>query len=187
MISKAIQCVCGLRVSPKWYNVGWVPACVCGRMLQVRAYSALAKDSDDGQRSQAVLIDGQASCYNHPQKQAVSPCERCGRFLCPVCVTPLGQHQVCLQCYREELKQQMGTTEANRLIRYDKIALLLAIIPFYGLSAIAAIFIAIRHWNSRLSVLKHSRFRHVLALLLALAQIGIFAWLIIAMTSGVWD
>ena len=39
----------------------------------------------------ALLSEGESSCFYHPNKRAVVPCDQCGRFLCTLCRVDFGQ------------------------------------------------------------------------------------------------
>ncbi len=168
-------------ISPEAYNLGRAAPCpVCSEPVQVDAYPAILAGPVVGRRSEAILTDGQASCFHHTQKKATAACDHCGRFLCALCATELGQRQLCLDCYKQELagpaEQNAGVNSVRQCTRYDNIALTLSLVPLYGLTALGAIFIAIGFWGRRTSVLPHSHVRGALAILLSLAQLVFWAF-----------
>jgi hypothetical protein len=171
---------CASLVPAEAYNQDQFHRChACRLLTEVRAYPILLTGRTLGVRGETLLTEDQASCFNHPQKKAIVPCDRCGRFLCALCATPSGGRQLCLDCYKAEASEQTGTSLANKhLVRYDNMALVLSLIPFYGITAIVAAFYAIRHWKTRMSVLPQTRVRHVLALVFSLAQIILFGSLV---------
>jgi hypothetical protein len=64
---------------------------------------------------------------------------------------------------------------------YDSIALTVAaapllVWPFTAISAPVALYLAIRYWNRPLSLVRHVRWRSVLAVLIALAEITGWVW-----------
>ena len=129
-----------------------------------------------------MLVADEATCFYHPQKKAVLPCEGCGRFLCALCDCELhGQHfcPVCLEVGRK--KRKIKSLENERTL-YDRIALALAVLPmlifyFTFVTAPAALFIALRHWNSPRSIVRPSRIRLVLAIIFASLQI--IGWVVV--------
>jgi hypothetical protein len=143
--------------------------------VQVEAYPAILAGPAVGRRSETILTDGQASCFHHLRKKATVACDHCGRFLCALCATELGQRQLCLDCYKQELsgpaEQNAGPSTIRQCARYDNVALVLSLIPFYGLTALAAIFIAIGFWGRRTSVLPRGHARGALAILFSLGQL----------------
>ena len=80
----------------------------------------------------------------------------------------------------------------NQRTLYDGIALSLAVLPllvfyFTLLTAPIAIFIAIRHWNTPRSIVRRTRIRLVLAIILATIQIigwGVAAYFLLTATKS---
>ena len=160
-------------------NLTLCPACAVP--LQVEIFPALFRRIAEGRDGEAVLVEGESTCFYHPQKKAVLPCEGCGRFLCALCDCELhGQHfcPVCLEVGRK--KRKIKSLENERTL-YDRIALALAVLPmlifyFTFVTAPAALFIALRYWNYPRSIVRPSRIRLVLAIIFASLQI--VGWLI---------
>src|SRR5437667_2555281 len=152
------------------------PCPACSVPLQVEIFPAFFRRTAARRDGEAVLVEGESTCFYHPQKKAVLPCEGCGRFLCALCDCELhGQHfcTVCLEIGRK--KGKIKSLENQRTL-YDSIALSLAILPlliFYltFITAPAALFIALRYWNAPRSLVHRSRIRLVLAILIAGLQI----------------
>src|SRR5437868_2848158 len=106
-----------------------LPCPRCAAPLQVEIFPALFRPFAAGRDGETVLVEGESSCFYHPQKKAVLPCEGCGRFLCALCDCDLhGQHfcPVCLEVGRK--KGKIKSLENQRTL-YDSIALSLAIVP----------------------------------------------------------
>lgn len=167
---------CRRVIPPQAYNLGRAAPCpACSEPVQVDAYPAILAGPVVGRRGETILTEGQASCFHHAQKKATAACDRCGRFLCALCATELGQRQLCLDCYKQELsgmaEQDAGANSVRQFTRYDNMALTLSLIPLYGLTALAGIFIAIGFWGRRTSVLPRSRIRGVLAIILSAGQL----------------
>src|SRR5215470_9410999 len=77
----------------------------------------------------AVMEAGESSCFYHPQKRAVVPCDQCGRFLCSLCqVDFLGGTwcPLCIDARRQ--KGQLSNLDAARTL-YDNVALVLSTFP----------------------------------------------------------
>ena len=106
-------------------------------------------------------------------------CEACGRFLCALCDCELHGEHFCPACL--EVGRQKGRIKRleNQRTLYDGIALSLAVFPlliyyFVIVTAPIVLYLAIRHWNSPLSIVHRTKLRLVLAIILAGAEI--VAW-----------
>jgi hypothetical protein len=160
------------------------PCPVCGERIQIEIFPALFRPLTRGRGGEALMVEGESSCFYHPQKKAVVPCDGCGRFLCALCDCQLHREHFCPACL--EVGRQKGRIKhlENQRTLYDAIALSLAVLPIITLyftivTAPIALYLAIRHWNTPLSIVHRTKARLVLAMLLATAQIagwGIGAW-----------
>src|SRR5271157_324006 len=74
------------------------PCPSCGTPLQIEVFPALFRKISTGQSAQPVLVEGESSCFYHPQKKAVIPCAGCGRFLCALCDCELNGQHFCPAC-----------------------------------------------------------------------------------------
>src|SRR4029453_12242931 len=61
------------------------PCPACGTLLEVEVFPAFHRSLPAVAAAEAVLTDEEASCFFHPEKKAVVPCQACGRFLCLLC------------------------------------------------------------------------------------------------------
>lgn len=105
------------------------PCPACGLPLQVEVFPALFRKIGAGQNAEAVMIEGESSCFYHPKKKAVVPCEACGRFLCALCDCDLRGQHLCPACLEiGKAKGKIKTLDNERTL-YDDIALALAIYP----------------------------------------------------------
>src|SRR5215469_7503062 len=136
------------------------PCPSCQRPLQVEVFPALFRPVGQGQGGEAVMVEGELSCFFHPQKKAVLPCAGCGRFLCALCDCELNGQHFCPTCLETgRTKGKIKSLENQRTL-YDSIAFALAIYPvvifpliyFTIFTAPAALFIAIRYWNAPRSI-----------------------------------
>src|SRR5689334_13554458 len=90
-----VQCgSCSAPVPQSLFNQpDLAPCSQCGRLLQVEVFPAFFRPIAKGRDADPLLVDGEASCFYHPQKKASLPCDACGRFLCALCDCELhGQH-----------------------------------------------------------------------------------------------
>jgi hypothetical protein len=149
-----------------------VPCPSCQTDLEVEVFPAFFRKIAAGKSAEALMVEGESSCFYHPEKKAVTPCGGCGRFLCALCDCELhGQHfcPTCLDAGRS--KGKIKSLENQRPL-HDNIALALAVYPlliFYLtiFTAPVALFIAIRRWNSPRSIVHRTKIRYVLAIVIA--------------------
>ena len=165
------KCKAALVVEPGTTEVA--SACPqCGSPIEAFFFPAFYRPVQADTPAGALLDPTEASCFYHPQKQALRVCDGCGRMICALCSIELNTQHLCPHCLASGRKKGRITTLEDTRTRYDSIAMSLAIFGmlFYALSiflAPAAIYISIRHWNSPGSLLGSSKTRFVIAILLA--------------------
>jgi hypothetical protein len=133
----------------------------CDTLSTVLAWPALGTGAQSGQDS-ALADEGEASCYNHADKQASESCEICGRFICALCDLQLdGKHQ-CPRCATGEGSQD--SRFKGRKFRWDMavlgISILSCVFFFFFLFIFTApitFYLAIRHWRRPMSVAEDRR------------------------------
>lgn len=153
------------------------PCPSCATPLQIEVFPALFREITPGPSAQPVMVEGESSCFFHPQKKAVVPCAGCGRFLCALCDCQFGGEHFCPACL--EAGKSKGKIKAldNQRMRYDSIALALALLPilifyFTIITAPMALFVAIRYWKAPQSLVHRNRVRFILAILIATLQLA---------------
>lgn len=150
----------------------------CRADIRVDAFPALFHDVAPGSSGEALFTEGESSCFYHSAKKAVVPCEGCGRFLCSLCDIELDGKHLCPTCIEKGVKKGKLERLQADVTRYDDIAMLLAVVPliFFCVTvftAPAALFIAVRHWNSPGTVTPRGKWRFVAAIILSsLEMIG---------------
>ena len=164
-------------------NTGALHPCPgCGRRTRADLFNAFVRPMEPAVVGEQVQAQGQAECFYHPGKKAVTPCAACGRLLCALCEVKLDGRSLCMGCLQAgKTKGRIERLQNSRLL-YDRLALNLAFLPLFFffitiVTAPAAIYVVLRYWKAPNSILPRSRFRFVLALILALAQVvgwGIF-------------
>jgi uncharacterized paraquat-inducible protein A len=152
----------------------------CATFVEAYFLPAYFRPLETGAAPSALIDQTEASCFYHPQKQAVRVCDGCGRMICSLCSIELGAEHLCPNCIAAGKKKGKITTLEDRRVRYDSIALSLAVFSFlfYMLAIVlapAAIFIAIRYWNSPGSLLGRSRTRLVIAI--GVASFALILWI----------
>lgn len=162
---------------------------ICEALIEIRAFPALLR-APAAEAPQRVLVDGESTCFHHVQNKAAVACDHCGKFLCTLCDIAVDDQHLCPQCFE---RRQSGADGAprGRVVRYDQVALSLAILPIlmFPLTVITApitLYIVVRYWSvpgprsgySRKIVL-------VCAGLFALLELLAWAGVIVALTLDV--
>lgn len=162
------------------FNTDTLTACpTCRTTLHVAVFPALFK-SVAGHAGDPIVAEQEASCFYHPQKKAVVPCDLCGRFLCALCDVELNHQHVCPHCLQSGKKKGALKNLDNHRVLYDNIAIRLAVYPVISIvfwfftifTAPAALLIAIRYWNAPTSLVPRTKIRFIAAIVCALAEIG---------------
>jgi len=154
----------------------------CGAEIRADIFPALFRETAGGDPSEILLTDDEASCFYHPGKKAVIPCDACGRFLCALCDVDFNDRHLCPTCLETgKRKHTIKNLEISRKL-YDNMALLLAVFPAIFLwptiiTAPMVIFIVIRYWEAPGSIIPRTRIRFILAFIIASVQI--IVWLMV--------
>lgn len=149
----------------------------CGALIRADVFPAFFREQAGGAAGETILLEDEAGCYYHPRKKAVVACEACGRFLCALCDVEFNDEHLCPSCLESGKKKRKIKNLENHRILYDNAALSLAVLPllfFFAtiLTAPIVIFIVIRYWKAPGSVIPRTRFRFILAFVIALLQIA---------------
>jgi hypothetical protein len=167
-----------------------VAACgKCRKTFDIQAFPALWHGHLFGTPGEAVLTAEECSCFYHPAKRAVRSCESCGRFLCALCEVEIGDAHLCPACIASGRREKKMHAVENRRVLYDNIALAVAVLPlitiyFTLITAPIAIFISIRYWNAPTSILGRGKWRFVVAILVSLLELGLWALFFVALFGG---
>ena len=181
-----INCsACGAAVPESTFNTSAPVACKgCGAELQVTVFPALAGGPVQVDYGDSLQTVDQTSCFYHPGKSAVVACENCGRFLCSLCEIDMSGRRICPNCLELGRKQERIEELVTQRTLYDQVALSLAVLPLLMffvtmITAPMTIYYALRHWKSPTSILRRSKIRFILAMLIALIEVGGWAavWL----------
>jgi len=160
--------------------------------LRVEIFPAFLRPIATGQDAEALMVEGEASCFYHPQKKAVRPCDSCGRFLCALCDCELQGEHFCPGCLETGSKKGKIKSLEKERMRYDKIALSLAVVsmPLFFLAIISAplaIYFAIRSFRVPSSIVGSTKVRSLIALVLAgalLAGWGLWVLFLVKNSNG---
>lgn len=171
---------CGTSWSLDPTALSMMAACpLCQKETRVHVFPSFFREENPASAvPEAVVIEGEASCFYHPGKRASVPCSSCGRFLCALCDVKLGDRNLCPGCIEAgRTKGKITELEASRVL-WDSTALMLSVLPlvlcFWAsiLTAPAAIVVAIIGWNKPTSVVRRNRWRLWLAVLLGTLEIA---------------
>jgi hypothetical protein len=161
------------------------PCPACGQPILIEVFPALFRQAATGRGGEAIMEDGESGCFYHPQKKAVVPCDACGRFLCALCDCELDGQHICPSCLETGKRKGKIKSLQNHRVLYDSIALALAVVPAITcigacatiITSPAAIYLAIRYWNTPSSLIRRGKTRQVLALIFgSLTLIGWFVY-----------
>jgi hypothetical protein len=171
---------------------GWQTCPRCEATVEIEVFPAFFKETAPGQTGEAVLLDGESSCFYHPEKKALLHCDGCGRFVCALCDCELRGAHFCPRCLEAgKTKGKIRNLESSRVL-YDTIALALVLLPVITLffwvltlvTAPVALFVAIRYWNAPQSIVRRTKLRYVLAIALATLEMGGWAILFYVLFTG---
>jgi len=151
----------------------------CEAMIQVEVFPAFFKDASPGQSGEAIVEEGVAGCFYHDQKKAIVHCDACGRFLCSLCDLELEGRHYCSACLESGKRREKMLELVNRRTLYDGAALALVIWPLLVwpllvFTAPLAIWFAILSFRRPGSIVRRTRWRAIVAIILALAELGGF-------------
>jgi B-box zinc finger len=134
--------------------------------------------------AQPTLTPGESSCFYHPEKKATVVCESCGRFLCGLCDLEISGRHLCPGCLDTGQKKSKFKDLENTRVRWDYLALTVAILPILFvwtsiIGAPVALYLVLRYRKAPCSLTGKSNLMFVLAAVLALAEIGGWALVLI--------
>jgi len=193
MAASPLQCpACRHTIEPQ---STWTLCPSCRIPFETEIFPAFFREQTHGQAGEVLLVEGESSCFYHPAKKAVLPCEGCGRFMCALCDCELHGQHFCPACLEAGKTQGKIKSVENRRTLYDTIALALAVLPlvtilfwvFTLITAPMALFISIRYWNAPRSLIHRTKIRFVIAIAASTLQIvgwGIGIFLLLGSLNG---
>jgi hypothetical protein len=172
---------CGGMIPASFYNKdSFFPCPECNTLTTIRVFPALY--SERSVNKAEPISEGQAACFYHPQNIALASCESCGRFLCSVCDIEFDGSHICPGCLEEgRKKRRMVNLDSNRIL-YDSISLKLSfypliLFPITIFTAPISLYLAIRNFNKPVSILSHSKYKYIAAIIISSMQILGWAYL----------
>ncbi len=165
---------------PRWELAKGEATCTtCGSGNRVRVFpAALGAEAQD--RAETAL-EGEAACFDHPGKRAVSSCTQCGRFVCQLCAVAFGGETWCPSCVAAgagRAKQAKAITSRNL---YDSMVLVLPLAslllwPLTLFAAPAALALGVMKWREPVSLVRRNRWRMALGMAISTLEIGAWVW-----------
>jgi|YelNatPaOPRAMG01_1025707.scaffolds.fasta_scaffold08692_4 hypothetical protein len=189
MTSVPVACpVCKVPWPSEPEVLGALRACpACGREVYVALFPAFRHGPPRGVSPEPVLVEGEAACFQHPDKRAVVPCAECGRFMCALCDVELQGRHLCPSCLEAGQRKGAFTALETRRTLWDSAALLVAILPLVlcwpttVLTAPGAIVLGIVSFYRPGSLVRRSRLRAWMAIGLGVVQIGL--WMLVLLVG----
>jgi hypothetical protein len=132
----------------------------------------------------AVVVAEHATCFHHPENQAESVCQGCGRFLCSVCSIDYGGRLLCPSCIKAGTKTDPGSIRSRAL--YPGIAMAVAVLPLLIwpvtlVTAPAALCVVYSGWRKPQSLVQPGRTKLVLSGIIALVEIAVWVTFLTAL------
>lgn len=151
---------------------------LCSKQTELDFFPALLRETPRGTSGEALLIDSESSCFYHEGKKAVVVCDHCGRFLCGLCDVEFNGRHVCPGCVETMEGNGDPAPLQREVVYYDELALSVAIYPiliFYliPITAPIVLYLVIRYWNKIRPLVPRSRWRFVVAGLVATLELGL--------------
>ena len=190
MLETAVKCgFCGTVChTPLTHRQNRVQCANCKTEITLFTFPALLKK--EKARSAAPKVDEEESCcFYHAEAKAERVCEDCGRFLCGLCDVSFKGKHLCTICI-QELTTKKDKAFSGDVFRYDILAFHIALVsclfyPFAIISAPIVIFLVIYGLSKPNGVVPRSRWRFVVAPILALIMFSVIIGLIIIVMMGV--
>jgi hypothetical protein len=160
----------------------------CGAGNQALVFPALLVPAHVPVLTESAL-EGEAACYDHPNKRAATVCQHCGRFVCQLCSVESGGQVWCPSCVTAGAGQaRAANLDASRTL-YDSTALILPLLsllvyPFTLVAAPASLVLTAMRWSRPLSVVRRNRWRFMVAIVVSVVEIVLWTIGIAYVVSG---
>lgn len=169
--------ICRRLLSPSQWNSGEYTACPnCQAPTRTVVFSAMNRSAVSN--PPIPRAEAEAGCFFHPAARADNLCDSCGRFLCSLCTVQFGAQKLCPECIYQKRKQPSDLQLKDQAILFDNWALLLLTLPvltfvyvYLGLAfSGVALALVIIGWKQQRTLTPRSRYRFLLAGVLALVE-----------------
>jgi hypothetical protein len=183
--SSLVKCSkCQALLSPQQFNIGELTLCPsCQSLLEIEVFPAILI-APTAVFPEPILVEGESSCFYHPAKKASIVCQGCGRFLCALCDLELNGRHVCPVCLESGQKKAKFKDLENTRVLWDRLAISVAVLPLLFLwtsliGAPIALYLVIRYRKAPCSITGKSNLDFIVAAVLAVLQIAVWALVII--------
>ncbi len=144
----------------------------CGTRLRFATFPALFRPAPETKPGTTALESGEATCFHHEQKRAVTTCDACGKFLCQLCDVEVPNGYFCTQCFEAGARKGSIPEFERARTRYDNVVWSLVVLSllFWFLSPLlplAAIILGLVKRKAPPSLVHRSRLRLNVALAVA--------------------
>ena len=158
----------------------------CRTIQKVVLFAALEKEYEKGVEAEAVLEDN-AACLNHPDKAAAALCDSCGAYICNLCEIAVEEQHLCPGCFNNNFSKI--ATLNKRTVLHDSCALNIAVLSIlvWPISIFTAPFTigwSLFYWNKVKTPYRRSKWRFVVACLLASIQLIGWGLLFVSIIKG---
>ncbi|MBV9462608.1 MAG: B-box zinc finger protein [Verrucomicrobiae bacterium] len=174
---KSLRCGrCDHVFEPGAFDTGLPQKCPkCGALTEATLFPARHR-IDSARPAETIVDASESSCFYHPDKKAAAACDSCGRFLCSLCDVEFHGRHLCPVCIEAGAKKGKIANLDRQRVLWDQIALALVFItlllwPVTLVTAPAAIYISIRHWNTPTSLVRGGRWYFVIASFLGVIEL----------------
>ena len=98
-LSSRLTCLrCNQALPEEDWNAPEMRRCpACDALFRTLAFPALLREARPVQPA-PLGMEGDATCFYHSRKKAVTPCDNCGRFLCALCEIEFRGERWCPAC-----------------------------------------------------------------------------------------
>jgi hypothetical protein len=173
---------CQAILPPSQFNTGQLVPCLsCGSPLEVEVFPAILR-STAAAFPEPLLVEGETSCFYHPDKKAAVVCESCGRFLCALCDLELNDRHFCPVCLESGQKKAKFKDLENSRVLWDRVVMSVAVLPIVCvwpsiIGAPMTLYLVWRYRKAPCSITGKSNLSFVVAG--ALASLQIAGWLVL--------
>ncbi len=173
---------CGHELPPETVRPGGAACYNCETRVETTVFSAAFRSHSVPR--DLLIESGEAGCFFHPDRIAVSPCSHCGRFLCNLCLIDWSGSSLCIACIEVFQKAPQSSFLSADRFHFDSLALALATVPALLISpsivsAPLALGMVLFTFRKQTSIAPRYKWRFILAGVLAFLQIAGWIWLLV--------
>ena len=183
--------LCNRLLGPEFWNSGQFQACpACSAPVMATAFPAITVPS--GASSIVAREPGDSSCYFHANNRAEVICDGCGRFLCGLCSITFGKRKLCPDCVYRNRRQKSDPVLIDQTVLFDNIAIAVLVLSVLTLAylllglvvSLLTVCLALVGWRYQRTLVRRSRFRFGLALILGLIGAGLWIFLLLLLVPA---